>query len=66
MNKARKKILASIFADAAKFSLTGGILGGVIAGKISLINVAILLILFIIFILLAYFLTPKQNNNNNV
>ena len=63
MNKARRKILASIFADAAKFSLTGGILGGVIAGKISTLTVILLVVFFLIFLFLAYYFTPKHNNN---
>jgi len=63
MNKARRKILASIFADAAKLTLTAGILGTVISEEISLRAGLLLVILIIIFILCAYFITPKDNKD---
>ena len=59
MNRDRRKILASIFADTAKYSLTAGVIGAIIGGKLSLPGVFVLGLIAGIFCLLAYFVTPK-------
>jgi len=38
MNRDRRKIVAAIFADVAKYSLTAGVVGAIISGKIFLHN----------------------------
>jgi uncharacterized membrane protein len=53
MNRDRRKIVASIFADAAKYSLTAGVLGAVVTGVVMGLIAGI-------FSILAYFVTPKD------
>jgi hypothetical protein len=60
MNKDRRKVIANIFADAAKYTLTAGAIGGILAGKMPLASGILLAMVFVVFILLAYFLTPKD------
>lgn len=60
MNNDRRKVVASIFADAAKYALTIGVIGSILTGKITfpvglLLGIAILLLG-----ILAYFVTPKD------
>lgn len=59
-NRDRRKIVAGIFADTAKYSLTAGAIGSVVSGNFS-INIALLLgIVVIIMGILAYFVTPED------
>jgi len=60
MNRDRRKVLATIFADTAKYSLTAGVIGALIGGKISLQTAFLLGLIAAIFCLLAYFVTPKD------
>jgi hypothetical protein len=64
MNRDRRKILASIFADTAKYSLTAGVVGAVISGKISFTTVFTFGLITGIFCLLAYFVTPKDKDKD--
>ncbi len=60
MNKDRRKVISSIFADAAKYTLTAGVIGSILSGKF-IIPVGFMLgATFIIFLSLAYFITPKD------
>lgn len=63
INRDRRKIIASIFADVAKYSFTAGVLGTVISGKISLPHLLALGLIAGIFSLLAYFVTPKDKDD---
>jgi len=64
MNEERRKVIGNIFADAAKYTLTAGIITNFLSGKYSLSSSIIIGIFFIIFILLAYFITPKDKKEN--
>lgn len=60
MNKDRRKVIANIFADAAKYTLTGGVIGSILAGKITALE-GLTLGLTVIFLGgMAYFVTPKD------
>ncbi len=60
MNRDRRKVIGNIFADAAKYTLTAGVIGSILTGKF-LISINILLgAFFLLFTLLSYFVTPKD------
>jgi hypothetical protein len=65
MNRERRKILAGIFADMAKYTLTGGVIGTIIGGKFSLLTALLLGLLTGIFCVLAYFVTPKDKDDKD-
>lgn len=60
MDRARRKVISLIFADAAKYTLTAGAVGGTMTGKMSASMGLLLSFVFVVFILLAYFITPKE------
>ena len=61
MNRDRRKTVASIFADAAKYSLTAGVLGAVVIGGEKSVSAGIIMGLIAgVFSVLAYFVTPKD------
>lgn len=61
MNRDRRKILASIFADTAKYSLTAGVVGAaILGGKISFGIIFVLSLITAVCGALAYFVTPKD------
>ncbi|MBU0701587.1 hypothetical protein KKE26_09925 [bacterium] len=60
MNRDRRNIIGNIFADAAKYTLTAGVIGSFLAGKYSLLPNIMIGISFVAFTLLAYFITPKD------
>jgi hypothetical protein len=61
MNRDRRKTLASIFADTAKYSLTAGVVGAAIqGGKIPFGTIFTLSLITTICGFLAYFVTPKD------
>jgi hypothetical protein len=62
MNRDRRKVLASILADTAKYSLTAGVIGALIGGKISILTTLGLGAIAGVFGLLAYFVTPKDKD----
>lgn len=60
MNRERRKVIGNIFADAAKYTLTAGVIGSILTGKF-IVSVGFSLGLsFVLFALLAYFVTPKD------
>jgi len=59
-NRDRRKTIATIFADTAKYSLTAGIIGGSIGNSLSAKAAFMLGIVSLIAILLAYFVTPSE------
>jgi uncharacterized membrane protein YfcA len=63
MNRDRRKIIANIFGDAAKYVLTAGVIGGFISGSFSLYSGVPLALVFIILSLAAYFVTPKDKED---
>lgn len=60
MNDDRRKVLASVFADTAKYSLAAGVIGAFLEGRISLRMMAILGCIAVAFCIMAYFVTPKR------
>lgn len=59
-NRDRRNVVAGIFADASKYSLTAGVIGSVVSGNFT-IEIAVLLgIVIIIMGILAYFVTPED------
>ncbi|MFH1096835.1 MAG: hypothetical protein ABH886_08595 [Candidatus Desantisbacteria bacterium] len=60
MNRDRRKVMGNIFADVAKYTLTAGAIGSILAGNFfTQIGISIGLI-FLLFIVFAYFVTPKD------
>ncbi|MEA3358843.1 MAG: hypothetical protein U9R17_05480 [Thermodesulfobacteriota bacterium] len=59
-DRERRKVVGNIFADAAKYTLTAGVITSFLAGKYSLLSSIMLGISFVTFALLAYFITPKD------
>jgi len=60
VNRDRRKVIGNIFADAAKYTLTAGVLGSILAGKfIAFVGIS-LGVSFVLFAVLAYFITPKD------
>jgi hypothetical protein len=57
-NRDRRRVIGGIFADTAKYSLTAGIVGGIISGNISIGVAAILGIVVALMGILAYVVTP--------
>ncbi len=60
MNRERKKVIGNIFGDAAKYTLTAGVIGSILSDKYSLLSSIGIGVFFIVFLLLAYFITPKD------
>lgn len=60
MNRERRKVIGNIFADAAKYTLTAGVIGSFLAGKYFLLSSIMIGISFVVFTLLAYFITPRD------
>ncbi len=60
MNKDRRKVIGNIFADAAKYTLTVGVIGSVLSGKFVPLISLLLGFAFLVFTVLAYFMTPKD------
>ncbi len=60
MVRDRRKVVANVFADSAKYVLTAGIIGSLLAEKLSFIVGMLLVLLFSILTGIAYFLTPKD------
>ena len=62
-NRDRRKIIAGIFADTAKYGLIAGIIGAIISGEISSPITLILGLTATLFSVLAYYVTPKDSND---
>jgi hypothetical protein len=60
MNRDRRKVVANIFADAAKYALTVGVIGSILSGKFSFLSGFLLALAIILLGVLAYFITPKD------
>jgi hypothetical protein len=60
VNKDRRKVVANIFADAAKYVLTAGIISSLLAERLSIVFSIVLVSIFTTFTVVAYFLTPKD------
>jgi hypothetical protein len=65
MNRDRRKIVAAIFADVAKYSLTAGVVGAIISGQIFLPSLLALGLIAGIVGVLAYFVTPVDKNDKD-
>ena len=59
-NRDRRKVVAAIFADAAKYSLTAGVIGSVVSGNFTKEIAGLLGMVIIIMGILAYFVTPED------
>ncbi len=60
MNKDRRKLIAGIFADAAKYTLTAGLIGSVLAERFSMIFGLKVGISFGLLLMLAYAVMPAS------
>lgn len=60
MNRDRRKVVANIFADAAKYVLTAGIIGSFVSGKFSVPFSLGVFLLFALLTITAYFVMPKD------
>ena len=60
MNRERRKVIGNIFADAAKYALTAGVIGSFLSGKYSLLSSTVIGSFFVLFALLVYFVTPRD------
>jgi len=61
VNRERRKVLGSIFADAAKYTLTVGVIGGLLTDKITVWLGVGLGVAFGLLVLLAYGVTPPDS-----
>ena len=64
MNRERRKVIGNIFADAAKYTLTAGVISSFLSGKYSLLSSILIGGSFILFALLAYLITPKDEKED--
>lgn len=60
MNRDRRKVVANIFADAAKYTLTAGIIGSILAGNFTVSIGLSIGLTFLGFGIIAYFVTPTD------
>ena len=60
MNRERRKVIGNIFADAAKYTLTAGVIASFLSGRYSLLSSTMIGMFFVVFALLAYFVTSKD------
>lgn len=60
MNRERRKLIGNIFGDAAKYTLTIGVIGNVLSGKLVFLPNLAVGIIFLVFASLAYYVTPKD------
>jgi len=60
MNRERRKLIGNIFGDAAKYTLTAGVIGNVLSGEFVLLPTSVIGIIFLVFASLAYCVTPKD------
>lgn len=60
INRERRKVMGNVFGDAAKYTLTAGVVGGILSGQHSLLSSIGVGVFFVVFLLLAYFITPKD------
>ncbi len=60
MNRERRKVIGNIFADAAKYTLTAGVISSILSGRFIVLITILLGLTFFLFVLLAYFVTPKD------
>jgi len=64
MIRERRKVVGGIFADAAKYTLTAGVIGSILSGKYTVLSSIVVAIFFVSFALLAYFITPKDQKED--
>ncbi len=60
INRDRGKVVAEIFADAAKYSITAGTVALFLAGKLNAVSVVMVALIFGMQTVVAYFVTPKD------
>jgi len=60
MNKERRKVIGNVFGDAAKYTLTAGVIGRILSGRYALLSGIGIGVFFVVFLLLAYFITPED------
>lgn len=60
VNRDRRKVLAGIFADAAKYTLTAGVIGSILSEKFGLALGGVLGLAFGVLATLAYVVTPPD------
>jgi hypothetical protein len=60
VNRERRKVIGNIFADAAKYTLTAGVITSFLASKYSLASSILITISFVVLALVAYFITLKD------
>ncbi|MBI4653574.1 MAG: hypothetical protein HY752_01010 [Nitrospirae bacterium] len=63
MNRDRRKVIGNIFADAAKYTLTAGVIGSILTDKFIASIGFSLGLAFVLFALLSYFVTPKDKED---
>lgn len=64
MNRDRRKVIGNVFADASKYTLTAGVIGGVLSGKTDITLYALTGIAVFLLMALAYFITPKDKKED--
>lgn len=59
-NRDRRKVIAGVLADTAKYSLTAGVIGSIVSGNFT-VKIAVLLgVVVIIMGIFSYFVTPED------
>jgi len=64
MIQERRKVVGGIFADAAKYTLTAGVVGSILSGKYSVLIKHFSCHFFRFICFVAYFITPKDKKEN--
>ncbi|MEW6618632.1 MAG: hypothetical protein AB1422_04680 [bacterium] len=60
MNRERRKIIGNIFGDAAKYTLTAGVISSILSGKFAFLSSLVMAICCVILGVLAYYVIPKD------
>jgi hypothetical protein len=63
MNRDRRTVIGNIFANAATYTLTAGIIGSFFAGKFEILVSIWSGVVFTILVIIAYFITPKDKED---
>jgi hypothetical protein len=63
MNRDRRRVVGGFFADAAKYTLTAGVVGGFVSGGMTLLSGILLMLAFASFSIAAYFITPNDKED---
>lgn len=65
MNRERRKVIGNIFANAATYTLTAGLIGSILSGKTDMMLYILTGTAVSLLIALSYFVTPKDKEHKS-